>query len=184
MKFFEKKLPIIISLLAILISVYTFFQSRKDFNILNRPQLVMKPIKYENDSYLKFSTDSLTYNIQMLIEIKNNGMTTAKDVQIQLRGILELFDKETEHIIQDSTLVSIPPGGEIKLEPSFSFQLKNEESLKEYISIINQLLEKDYIEIAWPITYKSSYKEKTIYKIYIEYKINKHEAYLTKYLTW
>lgn len=184
MKFIEKKLPIIISILAILLSIFTYFQSRKDFNTLNRPQLVIKPIKYDDDSYLKFSTDSLSYTIKILIEIKNNGMTTAQDVKFQLKGILDLVDNESEFIIQDSTLISIPPGGEIKFEPSLSFRFKNEEALKSYINNINKYLETDYIEISWPITYRSSYKKETLYKVFFEYKINKHEAYVIKYLNW
>lgn len=83
MKFFEKWFPIVISMLAITISLGTFLQSRKDFNALNRPQLIMKPIKYENGSYLKFTSDSLLYNIQFLIEIKNNGMLTAEGINLK-----------------------------------------------------------------------------------------------------
>jgi hypothetical protein len=179
---FKESLAIIISLVALIISIKSCTLSKQSMEITNRPYLSLKPVKFgKSDFYLNITDNpsKLSLSVETTFEIMNPGKTPATDIQCpeHATGILQNL---TTPNIQSSEMpvhftpcqnTSIGPGESHYIVLDMTVENINRNDFRTDLEFFNS--GKGFIVWKIPISYSSIIDPSKHYNTEVSYKVFK-----------
>lgn len=179
--FFKKNILEIIStfiaLAALYLSVTVAFYNKASRQIINKPELVVRLVKFEDtETFLKNSRNGRTVCFDYSLKIKNKGNIAAKNVSFPEKPYLPEFEKE-EAKYNEHQAITIEQGETVFTVSGFKIQFTSKNKAIKMI----ELAEKS----SWPgitfsieVRYKSDLEPDVQYIKKVGFQISKKEALL------
>ena len=195
-KYSKTWLPIIISFIAIWLSYSSertaqnanqtaseaLETSKYQFVQLNRPNIILTLIKYDNGHYWKVDQKAKIGTIELKYKMKNLGNVAAKNISMAEMFVLGFgFNSEYEApvIFEMMGEFTLCPGEEHSVIGTMEFQLDNEESVKNYHEHINTMKSKG-LTFQISVNYANELDESKQYKTLLKNKIHNDQVLIVK----
>jgi hypothetical protein len=182
MKRFSKEnilelISICIAIIALGVSIKVAIDNRISRQIINKPELVIRPVKFEDtNTYLKCSRNGRTVSFEYNLQIKNRGNIAAKNITFPDKPYLPEFEKEeVKYNVHQS--ITIEQGESVFAVSGFEIQFASKNKATELIKLID--------DPSWPgitfgveVKYKSDLEPDVQYIKKVGFQISKEEALL------
>ena len=170
-------ISICIAIIALVVSIKVASDSKASRQIINKPELVIRPVKFENtDTYLKCSRNGYIVSFEYNLQIKNRGNISAKNITFPAKPYLPEFKKEKVKYNEHQS-ITIEQGENVFAASGFEIQFTSSEKASKIIKLID--------EPSWPgitfsieIKYKSELEPDVQYIKKVGFQISKEEALL------
>jgi hypothetical protein len=170
-------ISIFIAIVALTVSIKVAIDSKASRQIINKPELVIRPVKFETtDTYLKCSRNGHAVSFKYNLQIKNRGNISAKNITFPEKPHLPEFKKEKVKYDKLQS-IALEQGETVFAVSGFEIQFKSNEKALKTIKLLD--------EPAWPgitfsieIKYKSDLEPDVQYIKKVGFQISKEEALL------
>ena len=182
MKRFSKEnilelISICIAIIALGVSIKVAIDNRISRQIINKPELVIRPVKFEDtNTYLKCSRNERTVSFEYNLQIKNRGDIAAKNITFPDKPYLPEFEREQVKY-NELQAITIEQGESVFAVSDFEIQFASKNKAAEIIKLIN--------DPSWPgiifsieVKYKSDLEPDVQYIKKVGFQISKEEALL------
>ena len=174
---FLELIAIFISVIALMVSIKVAIDSKTSRQIINKPELVIRPVKFEDtNTYLRCSRNGHIVSFKYNLQIKNRGNISAKNITFPARPYLPEFEKEKVKY-KELQAITIEQGESVLAPSGFEIQFTSSEKAAKIIKLID--------ETSWPgitfsieIKYKSDLEPDVQYIKKVGFQISKEEALL------
>jgi len=182
MKRFSKEnilelIPICIAFAALGVSIKVALDSKTSRQIINKPELVIRLVKFENtETFLKCSRNGQTVSFEYNLQIKNKGNIAAKNVTFPNKPYIPEFEKE-KATYNEHQSITIEQGETIFAVSGFTIQFASKRKAIKMMELIENT--------SWPgitftveVKYKSELEPDVQYIKKVGFKISKEEVLL------
>ncbi len=182
MKRFSKEnilelISICIAIVALGISIKVAIDNRISRQIINKPELVIRPVKLEDThTYLKCSRNGRTVSFEYNLQIKNKGSIAAKNITFPDKPYLPEFEKE-KVVHREHQAITIEQGESVYAVSGFSIKFASKKKATKMIQLID--------DTSWPgitfsieVRYKSDLEPDVQYIKKVGFQLSKEEALL------
>lgn len=170
-------ISIIVAFVALGVSIKVAIYNRISRQIINKPELVIRPVKLEDtDTYLKCSRNGKTVLFEYNLQIKNKGNIAAKNITFPDRPHLPEFEKEKVEYNKPQA-ITIEQGETVYTVSGFTIQFK---SVRQAIKMIELTDAPSWPGITFEveIKYKSDLEPDVQYIKKVGFQISKKEVLL------
>jgi hypothetical protein len=162
---------------ALLVSIKVARDNRISREIINKPELVVRLVKFEGaDSFLRCSRKGKTVSFEYNIQMKNKGNIAAKNITFPDKPILPEFVKE-KVTYKEHPAVTVEQGETVFAVSGFVIQFQEEKKAIETMNLID--------DPSWPgitflieVKYKSDLEPDVQYIKKVGFQVSKEEALL------
>jgi len=182
MKRFSKEnilelIPICIAFAALGVSIKVALDSKTSRQIINKPELVVRLVKFENtETFLKCSRNGQSISFEYNLQISNKGNIAAKNVTFPDKPYLPEFEKE-KATYNEHQSITIEQGETIFAVSGFTIQFASKRKAIKMMELIENT--------SWPgitftveVKYKSELEPDVQYIKKVGFKISKEEVLL------
>jgi hypothetical protein len=182
MKNFSKEnllelITIFTAVIALVVSIKVAIASKTSRQILNKPELVIRPVKFEDThTYLKCSRNGRTVSFKYNLQIKNKGNISAKDITFPEKPYIPEFEKE-KVTYNGHQPITIEQGESVFAASGFEIQFRSRQKAEKIIQLID--------DNSWPgitfgveVKYKSDLEADVQYIKKVGFQISKKDALL------
>jgi hypothetical protein len=170
-------ISIIVAFVALGVSIKVAIYNRTSRQIINKPELVIRPVKLEDtDTYLKCSRNGRTVWFEYNLQIKNKGNIAAKNITFPDRPYLPEFKKE-KVVHREHQAITIEQGESVFAPSGFSIKFASTSKAIKMMDLID--------DPSWPgitfgieVRYKSDLEPDVQYIKKVGFQISKEEALL------
>jgi hypothetical protein len=168
---------IFISVIALVVSIKISIDSKTSRQIINKPELVIRPVKFKDtNTYLKSSQNGQIVSFEYNLQIKNRGNIAAKNITFPDRPYLPEFEKEKVTYNKHQS-ITIEQGETVYAVSGFRIEFTSRQKTKKIIQLTN--------DPSWPgitfeveVKYKSDLEPDVQYIKKVGFQISKKEALL------
>ncbi len=180
-KFLRKNIleliSICIAFTALGLSIKVAIYNRISRQIINKPELVIRPVKFEDtNTYLKCSRNGRSVSFEYNLQIKNKGNIAAKSVSFPEKPFLPEFEKEKVNY-NEHHAITIEQGETVFTVSGFKIQFASKNKAIKMIKLVENP--------SWPgitfsieVKYKSDLEPDVQYIKKVGFQISEKEALL------
>ncbi|MBN1695387.1 hypothetical protein JW879_08305 [candidate division WOR-3 bacterium] len=170
-------ISICIAIVALGVSINVAIDNKKSKEIINKPELVIRPVKFEDtDTYLKCSRNGRTVSFEYNLQIKNKGNIAAKNITFPEKPYLPEFEKE-KVIYNEHRSITIEQWETVFAVSGFEIQFASRNKAMKIMQLID--------DPSWPgitfsieVKYKSDLEADVQYIKKVGFQISKEDALL------
>lgn len=178
-KYAVNLITVLVSVIALIISIKSYEVSKRQFLEENRPHLLIEPISFkETDSYFKIERNSDKVKVNIQYRLINIGNSIAKNIITPNHAKFIKQDEIKDVIFSKKTPISLGPNQKINVTVWIMFKADGTASIDEFID--SYYSGERQITHEFPVTYFTELNPSLTYHTVVEHKIHTDHATILK----